>query len=198
MIGAVAGLVGLSVESVRDGDIRTPPTLDQSGIDPSPRDFLIVVAVHPRCPCTIATLENLRQLATECGPRLDVRVQMCVPAGASPDWSTGRAWDIAARIPHARIVVDTDARESLRIGARTSGSCVLYRRDGTPVFHGGITTLRGHVGMNSITDSIKRVVLEQATRATPAPVFGCALVPTTASTSCCQAEDAPADPTTIK
>ncbi|MFO0750853.1 MAG: RedB protein [Myxococcota bacterium] len=106
----------------------------------------LVVFAHPRCPCTAATLAELREILAYRSTRVATTVAIerwaDDPAGAV----RGDRWKEAEAIPGVRVIEDLEGREAERFGATTSGHVVLYAPDGRLLFAGGITPGRGHVG----------------------------------------------------
>lgn len=72
-------------------------------------------------------------------------------------------------------VFDTNGRLSKRFGVETSGTAILYDTDGKQLFHGGITSSRGHEGGNVGATAIEAFVLKTHANCASAPVFGCSL-----------------------
>lgn len=135
----------------------------------------LVMFAHPMCPCTRASLAELRVLMSEFGGRVDARVLFALPAGVGDDWTTSDSWTIASSIPGVRIERDTEEYESQLFGARTSGQVVMYGADGRLLFHGGITGARGHVGENAGRTRLASLLRDHSTAQVGSPVFGCPL-----------------------
>jgi hypothetical protein len=153
-----------------DAPSRWPAT---SHIDRCNDRTTMVVFVHPKCPCTSATLAEFRRFAGDT-TRVAPRIVFLVPDDVDPSWREGRHWTAARDIPGALVTVDRDGAEARRFGAETSGHTVAYAAGGDLLFSGGITTARGHVGESPIAT---RSILRDAALGTPAsaPVFGCPL-----------------------
>jgi hypothetical protein len=129
---------------------------------------LLVMFVHPHCPCTPAAL---RGLATVVGGA-DCRAVIHVVGPAGADSPNGR---LAAAIPGAEVLADADAAEARRFGARASGHVFLYAADGRLVFDGGITAGRGHDGDNPGRRALVARLAGSQTDHASARVFGCTL-----------------------
>lgn len=136
----------------------------------------IVQMVHPRCPCSRASLSALRAVSE--GQQLTpaIYVVFLRPSGMADGWAHTESWEAAARIPGARLIVDRDGREAARFGALTSGQTFAFSVDGSLTFSGGITVARGEEG-----DSVGRRQLETAlghasdALARSSRVYGCSL-----------------------
>jgi hypothetical protein len=134
-----------------------------------------VLFVHPLCPCTPASIEELRQVAEQMRGKLDVHVVFALPDGTDASWRTGPNWQAAAAIPGAQLRADEGAEETRRFRARTSGLVALYDAQARLVFNGGITGARGCVGDNGGRQRMIEQLLDPGAPAATWPVFGCAL-----------------------
>jgi hypothetical protein len=146
-----------------------------SRIARSPGHAILVLAAHPRCPCTRASLTELDRLLVRAGGRLEAVVLFVKPGGAPAGWEDTDLWRRVASMPRARPILDVDGVEAHRFGALTSGQALVYDEKGALLFSGGITPARGHEGDSAgrayILAGLGGAHLEHAT----APVFGCAL-----------------------
>jgi len=132
----------------------------------------LVMFVHPRCPCTRASLAELDAIM-----RLRAAQAFVVfmrPDGAKPGWERTDSWDSAGRIPHTTRVIDEGGLEAKRFGAATSGQLVVYDPNGHLVFAGGITDSRGHLGDNVGRRTVVELLAQHQARHEH-PVFGCPL-----------------------
>jgi hypothetical protein len=136
--------------------------------------FTFVMAVHPKCPCSRASLGELGQLLARSGEGISGYALMLCPPGTPDAFARTDLWEAAARLPRVQVVLDRDGREAERFGARTSGHLVLFDPTGARRFAGGVTGARGHLGDNLGRSSVERIVAGR-----PAgdrqPTFGCAL-----------------------
>ena len=162
----------------------TDSTLSRSNL----ADYNLVMFVHPRCPCSRASLTELAKLKDAC-PDLAVTILFLRPPGFQTDWEKQALWNQAAAIPGVRLVSDVDGREADNFRAVTSGQAALYDRLGKLCFAGGITVARGHEGdnfgrtaMENIVNGSKFNLLSWHPQADSASattnqskVFGCAL-----------------------
>lgn len=159
------------------GAIGTPPSqwpeTSGSGLDSA--RCRLVMFLHPRCPCSRATLGELEQLVAHCQGMFTAQVWFIQPEGMAEDWVKTDLWRTAAAIPGVQVNVDHEGEEARRFQAVTSGLTLLYDASGGLVFHGGITLGRGHAGDNPGRDAIESLLKQKISHATSAPVFGCAL-----------------------
>ncbi|MEX0937218.1 MAG: hypothetical protein WDZ59_05105 [Pirellulales bacterium] len=148
----------------------------------------LVLFVHPHCPCSRATLNELSVLMTHCEGRLAAHVLFYKPGSATTQWTRTDLWHAADRIPGVQTRVDVDGAERRHFGARVSGEVFLYQASGELAFHGGITASRGHAGDNAGRSAIESLVLNHAATASTTPVFGCELQDSDAvpGSECCR------------
>ena len=135
----------------------------------------MVLAIHPRCPCSRATIGELAQLMARTRGRVNAQVLFVRPAGSRPDWEKTDLWNSVASIPGVNLSVDYEGHEALRFGSRTSGQVLLYNPEGRLIFNGGITGSRGHSGDNDGRDAVVSLLTVGAAKRTETPVFGCPL-----------------------
>ena len=136
---------------------------------------VLIMLAHPYCPCTRASLAELSRLLTTLSGRLDVHVLFIRPEGVDADWGSSDLLERARQIPNVSVDLDDAGREAALLGARTSGDTLLYGADGRLLFHGGITSARGHEGDNVGSRRIISLVTTGSTDLASSAVFGCAL-----------------------
>jgi hypothetical protein len=120
-------------------------------------------------------LRELERALTHVGDRVTTHVAFSAPEGAAADWTDSKLRREAQGIAGIDVVTDVEGREALRFGVRTSGTVVLFDRDGARRFHGGITSARGHEGSNAGIEAVLGLVLQGTSAATRTAVFGCPL-----------------------
>lgn len=140
----------------------------------------LIMTLHPHCSCSRASVTELSVLMARASGRLAARVLFVQPPGATADWVHTDLWQAATEVPGAVVSVDADGKESAALGATTSGTVLLYGRDGQILFHGGITDGRGHEGDNPGLLAILSLLRCNDPVLHSTPVYGCPLT----STSC--------------
>src|SRR2546421_10053890 len=88
--------------------------------------YTLLLALHPHCPCSRATIRELNRIVTRCGPALRVTAFFACPSSMPTDWAHTDLWRDAAAIPNVTIQLDPDGKECQRLGAKTSGQAILY------------------------------------------------------------------------
>lgn len=146
-----------------------------SQIQPATDRSTLIVAVHPQCPCSGATIGELNALLTQCQDKVQVYVLFYKPTGAAKDWEKTALWNSAAAIPGVKTLTDEGGAEARRFHASTSGQTFLFNRSGRLLFSGGITAGRGHSGPNAGSDAIVSLVTTGKAVRHKTFVFGCSL-----------------------
>ena len=144
----------------------------------------LVMAVHPFCPCTRASVAELTRLLTRCEGRIDTYILIFRPERAAKGWGPTDALRSLGTMPGVHLIDDPSGDEATRFGARTSGLVALYAQDGRLLFRGGITGSRGHEGDNEGQRALLGLIhgsLASFPRETP--VFGCPIFPDKASSA---------------
>jgi hypothetical protein len=177
LCAVLAGTTGLMRYKNAAGAQLEPPSRwpQASSIVRTPGRATLVLAAHPHCPCTRATLNELDRLLVRADGRLEAAVLFVKPRGAPAGWEDTDLWRRVASMPRANALLDVDGVEAHRFHALTSGEVVVYDETGKLLFSGGITIARGHEG-DSAGRAYILAALGGAQLAHPnAPVFGCAL-----------------------
>ncbi|HEY8993477.1 MAG TPA: hypothetical protein VIM71_02230 [Lacunisphaera sp.] len=138
--------------------------------------FTVVVALHPECPCSRATLVELDSILLQAGDALGALLIFIDPSPEEPAKNSA-LYRQASALPRTRLMCDASGAELKRFSFRTSGETRLYGPDGRLVFRGGITGSRGHVGDNPGQAALLAALRSGAGEGPPVamPVFGCAL-----------------------
>jgi hypothetical protein len=138
----------------------------------------LLMFAHPKCSCSMASIEELDDLMVRCGDRVHARVILFQPIDQPADWSNTRLYYRAQSIRGVQIEHDLNGALAQRFGAHTSGQVFLYDPQGQLLYSGGITGSRGHVGDNAGLDAVMDLLLHpDRPHATPIKfaVFGCSL-----------------------
>lgn len=178
------GLVGVTVLEIwRYSVTAAPPTQapskwpDGAAFAPSGRAQLVMF-VHPKCACTVASLRELAKLQGARG-RVDAVVWFMVPDAESTDFARGTNWAIASKIPRTEVRLDPGAAEAKRFGASGSGSVLFYDAQGMLAFNGGITPSRGHEGDSPGRRDLLALLDGKEPPSGSTPLYGCSLSETT-------------------
>lgn len=145
----------------------------------------LIMFLHPQCPCSRASVEELARLMRFSAGRLSAHVCVFTPSGFPDDWEQTDIRNEAAAIPGVQLHRDLDAIEARRFRATTSGAVVLYGSKGELLFSGGITNSRGHAGDSVGTAEILAILDGRNVPAHETPTFGCPIVDDEQQAKCC-------------
>jgi len=142
----------------------------------------LVMFVHPHCPCSAASIDELERLMARCQGRIHTQVWFLQPEGKDQTWTETDLWRKAVAIPGVTVNCDADGAEARLFHAATSGQTLCYAGDGSLVFQGGITSARGHSGDNDGRSALMALAERGLASRTQTPVFGCTLFDTACKT----------------
>ena len=181
LLACAAGLAWLARYQNIPGPVAPSPAQwpQDSKIERAAEGTTLVMFVHPHCPCTRASLDELERIVAQSGGRLSPRVVFFRPRSADAQWQQTDLWRTAAALPGVQVTTDLDGAEAARFAAATSGHTVLFDHQGKLLFSGGITLARGHSGDNPGHTAVVALARENAAACSQTPVFGCPLSPAT-------------------
>jgi hypothetical protein len=139
----------------------------------------VLLFLHPKCPCSKATLAEIEQLTphflqTQGAPPKLV-VVATTPKGADESWLDTETIERARALPFASIFVDEEGAEAQRFGAVTSGLVLCYDAHGERSYAGGVTVARGHEGDNAGCRAVESILKGERNKSAGIPAFGCRL-----------------------
>jgi hypothetical protein len=137
----------------------------------------LVMAIHPCCPCSRATLEELAQVLEQCPGDAALYVLVFNPDPEPEGWTNRFAESLRQMIPEARAITDKNGHAARSFGALTSGHILLFDRGGNLQFSGGITAGRGHHGTSPDGATLANCLQGRAEAPVFTPVFGCPIIP---------------------
>lgn len=177
---AVIGLGMLWGYAARPGATTTPPQRwpTESGLSQTPGYWTLVMFVHPRCPCTRASLAELERLQTRLNGLMEVYLISLRFSRDGADEAAARLSRRAASWPDTRFFVDETGGLIQAFGAGTSGEVCLYDPTGRLAYHGGLTIARGHEGESPGGRALAALVRGNGppkSSVVTGPTFGCSL-----------------------
>jgi len=178
MVVACAGLVVVVSYEMRAGVAASPPARwpRSSQLPRTTGRATLVIFLHPHCPCSRASIEELDRLLADVHDFVTVHALFLKPQGASNDWEATDLWQRVASIPNVHLMRDDAGIEASVFDAATSGQVVVYDADGRLIFSGGITPSRGHSGDNDGRATIRALLTGDRYHVHDrTPVFGCSL-----------------------
>jgi hypothetical protein len=144
------------------------------------------VFMHPRCPCSSATLNELGKVLARMSKPCRITVVFFSPANRTPEWNHTLLRRRAESLSGISVMDDIDAQEATLFGATNSGHVVVYGPDGRLRFNGGITASRGHEGDNFGEDCVVAALRGDEQPGTCAPTYGCEIAPPVDNSLCQQ------------
>jgi hypothetical protein len=178
MLTVCTGLVVLQNYENRPGLAATPPSRWPAGshLERAAGRATLVMLVHPGCPCSRASIEELDRIMARSQGLVSAHVLFFKPREFAEGWEKTDLWQKAAAIPGVEPRRDDDGAEASLFRAATSGQVVLYDASGALRFSGGITPSRGHAGDSEGRQGILALLTaNEAPRRARTPVFGCSL-----------------------
>jgi hypothetical protein len=148
----------------------------ETEIVPDGKLATLVLFVHPQCPCSRASLEELNRLLAKTRGKVATHVLFFKPEKFSSEWMRSDLWASASAMSDVAVREDAEGRQAQLFGVETSGFAVLYDANGKLLFSGGITGSRGHAGDNMGEDSIETLLNGNATAVNQTAVYGCPLL----------------------
>ncbi|HYC87856.1 MAG TPA: RedB protein [Thermoanaerobaculia bacterium] len=137
----------------------------------------LVMLVHPHCSCSRASVKELAEIVEKAPRDVQTTVLVYRPREMKPGWERTGVYAAATRIPRVRVLLDHDGAAARAFGGFTSGQTFLYDHQGRLRFAGGVTSLRGHAGLNRGRADVIRIARQRGGEGTH-PVFGCAITTT--------------------
>ena len=170
------------------GDPSAPPARwpKESRLARSPDLPTLTMFLHPRCPCSRASVAELAELLHRNRGRVRCSIVLFTPEGMDKAWGQTDVSRAAAKLPGVRLFTDREGEEARRFKVSTSGTAVLYDGAGRLQFHGGVTLSRGHGGdspgrrslhalLNAESSPSRRKAAALTAPRRETPVFGCPL-----------------------
>jgi hypothetical protein len=136
----------------------------------------LVMFLHPHCPCSQASLQELYELRSAHPSDVRVCLVFCKPPGVPKGWEQTATWKQATALADIDVFCDENDAERRVFGAITSGEVLLYDAGGTLRYRGGITQARGKTGPSVGRDTIESLLSGEQPPRHEGPVFGCPLI----------------------
>jgi hypothetical protein len=176
-----AGTIAAAYQAVRRFETTPGFAADASSSWPArstiPRGagrWSLVMLVHPHCSCSRASIQELQAILEKAPHTLHASVLVYRPSEFPAGWERTDVYESASKLPRTNVIVDRDGREAAVFGGFTSGQTFLYDATGHLRFAGGITSLRGHAGLNRGRADIIQIA-SAGQGSGKHPVFGCAI-----------------------
>jgi hypothetical protein len=172
-----AGFGTLQQYSAKAGAAHPPRNLEQFlAAHRQPGRPLLVMAVHPRCSCSEASLAEFGDLLARSRGACDALLLQYHPEQAGSDWPADASPRRLGGVP-VNVLLDRGGNIASALGAATSGHVVFADSHGALRYSGGLTASRGHRGRTPAQDAILGVLAGSKPALSFAPVYGCVLTP---------------------
>ncbi|MBP7861142.1 hypothetical protein KA183_05625 [bacterium] len=137
--------------------------------------FTLVTFIHPHCPCSRASLNELNKIMTRTHNNMDCQIVFLKPSTFGTNWEKSDLWQMSSDIPNSLRISDLNGLIAKSFNASTSGQTFLYDPDDKLVFSGGVTSARGHEGDSPGGIAIENLASEKKATSRCSQVFGCPL-----------------------
>lgn len=135
----------------------------------------VVMAVHPKCPCTRAGLRTLGEIVDDPRGCASIRLLVFRPAGSGEGWGREALKDATASTSGLALVDDPGGIEAARFGLETSGAMAVFDAHGRLQFTGGLNVGRGAAGPSAGAESLIAVLAGRRPVLSSCDAFGCPL-----------------------
>jgi hypothetical protein len=172
-VAAAIGMGLLATYANTAGKSSPAPATIGHKLDATSTRNQLLMFLHPHCPCSVASVNELARIMSRCSDQLDATVYFVRPESQPADWERGKLWNSASAIPGAKVETDIGGKLAAQFHASTSGEVFIYDRQGNLRFQGGITAARGHAGDNLGESAVIDIAMGVNTNVECSPVFGC-------------------------
>ena len=135
----------------------------------------IVMALHPKCPCTRRSLDELQSLLGIAPEKTHCTFLVGLPSSKSKTWMDTDTVATASGLPNVDIITDQDSARAKSLGLSRSGESLVINDAGQVVFQSGITAGRSCKMRNPSSDAVSEFLLHGTCPAITTPMFGCPL-----------------------
>jgi hypothetical protein len=174
-----SGFFLLGAHNARPGRAGMPPTRwpGECPIPLDPSRSTLLIFLHPRCPCSRASLDELASVVATSGDRFVAHAILYRPEQAPEGWDRAEAKaSEGLAVPGLQIWADRGGELGRRFGVETSGHVLLFDPSGALLFGGGITPSRGHRGENPGLEALVARNGRGEVGPSKSPVFGCPIL----------------------
>lgn len=145
----------------------------------SEKKLTLVMAVHPDCPCTSASIEQLdRFLALHEKDTRAIALFWTDRSGNPPSNSleNNSYWQRLQKLDAVSLMKDPEGKTAESLGSLVSGTVTAYDAEGKLVFQGGLTATRGHAGPSPALDALNAILAgKPIPEISTTMSFGCSL-----------------------
>ena len=147
-----APLVALKDVRLQDGPVQL---FDGVNLALNADGPTLILFVHPRCPCTRASLSELERVLSSCQGSRRAYVVAYRPASAEAGWEHTDLWRTASKLPGVRLLSDADGTLA-RVEAQ--GKVTIQAQGATTVSQRADVALNNSPVLRSGTQPLRRIV----------------------------------------
>lgn len=181
LIGVAIGVCSLHwYESTPGREGRSPTRWPSTSIvRRSEGRSQIVMAIHPRCPCTQSSLQVLAELFRNTRDQAPVHLLVYRPTNSAKGWAGTKWHSTVESLSNVTMVDDPGGIEANRFGLATSGAVAAFDEAGALRFSGGLTAGRGLADRSEGTLVLERLFEGKKANRASCSVFGCPMIAAT-------------------
>lgn len=142
-------------------------------LHPKPGNIEVVMALHPQCPCSLNSLNELGRLLATTPETSHCTLLVYAPEDASEDWFDTANMRVAEKIAGLQVVRDVQAEHASLLGLSASGACVVIGDSGEILFRGGVTAGRSCAAESPGSRTVASILRGEPSVFITTPVFGC-------------------------
>jgi hypothetical protein len=118
-------------------------------------------------------MSELERLVPELKDRLKVKLIFIQQPTRDIAWVKDGLWERSRRLPGVETLIDQSGREARLFGSTNSGHAYLFDEEGSLIFNGGLTSMRGHTGPSEGQDQLLNWLRTRKGKGFLSKIFGC-------------------------
>ncbi len=135
----------------------------------------LVMVLHPRCPCSRASVQQVASMMNTTNPPKCIFL-FYTPSIFAKGWEKTDIWNQASEIPDSVLISDIDGRETKTSEHPHPDRPTFFDRQGFLRYSGGLTEGRGHQGECRNLEAAIKALNDSHKPTTFGAVYGCPVV----------------------
>ena len=135
----------------------------------------LAMFLHPRCPCSVASLEVLDQIVSKANRPVVAYVVFFAEGMSAEAVRESELWQLCAKKPRLIPQLDAEGELARAFNVTVSGQTFLYNAGGKVTFSGGLTASRGQLEYSLGADAVAASLNGRTHTLTTSRTFGCSL-----------------------
>ena len=165
-----------ALDSIVASDIQDVSWVSEVDLRPASGKFNLIVAIHPKCPCTRNTLAEIERIQARFVEKCELTFLVTLPGGKPEEeieqWRNSGTVQLATSMPNAAVWFEDANELTTRLGLNSSGAVVVLDELGQIRFAGGITAGRSCAMENPGSQAVVRILRGDEQPLISTPVFG--------------------------